>query len=210
VTDTGGNVLGVFSQQDATNFSYDVAVQKARTAAFFSDNSHAYTSTAIGFASQGFFPIGINGGGPGPLYKLQDFLMDNPLNLVSQGPAAGSIVNRGPLPDGITVFPGGDPLYNSSGQLIGAVGVSGDGVVQDDLMCYKGTTGFFPPDAIRSDHLKPSDAANFLIGKVNQIAALPGVSLGNFNVTKADKLLVNDLTKAHLPYVKFPRNPETL
>lgn len=160
--------------------------------------------------SQGFFPIGINGGGPGPLYRLQDYLMDNPLNLVNQGPAAGSTVNRGPLPDGITDFPGGDPLYNSSGQLIGAVGVSGDGVTQDDLMCFAGTAGFHPPDGIRSDHLSPSDAANFLIGKVNEIANFPGVSLGNFNIAKADHLLVNDLTKTRIPYVKFPRNPLTL
>jgi len=210
VTDTNGNVVGVFSMQDATNFSYDVAVQKARTAAFFSDDSHAYTSTAIGFLSQGFFPIGINGGGPGPLYRLQDYLMDNISNLINQGPAAGSTVDQGPLPDGITDFPGGDPLYNSSGQLIGAVGVSGDGVNQDDLMCYAGTEGFQPPNGIRSDQLSPADAANFLIGKVNEIASLPGVNLGNFNVTKADHLLENDLRKAKLPYVKFPRNPTTL
>jgi uncharacterized protein GlcG (DUF336 family) len=210
VTDTNGNVLGVFSEQDATNFSYDVAVQKARTAAFFSDDTHAYTATAIGFLSQGFFPIGINGGGPGPLYRLQDYLMDDPLNLVDQGPAAGSTVDQGPLPDGITDFPGGDPLYNSSGQLIGAVGVSGDGVVQDDLMCYAGTAGLEAPNGIRSDQLSPSDAANYLIGKVNQIASLPGVTLGNFNIAKADKLLVNDLTKVKIPYVKFPRNPTTL
>ena len=89
VVDTGGNVLGTFRMGDATNFSFDVAVQKARTANFFSDDTHAFTSTAIGFMSQGFFPPGINGGGPGPLYRLQDELMDDPLNLAQAGGRPG-------------------------------------------------------------------------------------------------------------------------
>ena len=35
VVDTAGVVLGVFRQQDAPVFGFDVSVQKARTAAFF-------------------------------------------------------------------------------------------------------------------------------------------------------------------------------
>ncbi len=47
------------------------------------------------------------------------------------------------LPNGITVFPGGFPLYRN-GVLIGAVGVSGDGVDQDDIVgifCDAGIPG---------------------------------------------------------------------
>ena len=209
VTDTQGNVLGVFRMADATNFSYDVAVQKARTAAFFSDDSHAFSSTAIGFLSQGFFPPGINGGSPGPLYQLQDDLTDNPANLLAQGPTGPSPSDQGPLPDGITIFPGGVPLY-IGGQLVGAVGVSGDGVNQDDMIAFAAEAGFRPPNGIRSDQLAPSNAANFLAGKLTQLAALPGVSLGSFNMSTATHRLFNDLNKVHLPYVKFPRNPTTL
>jgi hypothetical protein len=42
------------------------------------------------------------------------------------------------------------PLYKS-GVLVGAIGVSGDGVDQDDLIAAAGANGFSPPLAIRSD-----------------------------------------------------------
>src|SRR5215207_10003786 len=42
VVDVGGNVLGIFRTTDAPVFGFDVSVQKARTAAFFS-NRHAAT-----------------------------------------------------------------------------------------------------------------------------------------------------------------------
>jgi hypothetical protein len=54
------------------------------------------------------------------------------------------------LPNGITIFPGGFPLYRND-VLIGAIGVSGDGVDQDDIVGASGTHDFLAPDAIRSD-----------------------------------------------------------
>jgi hypothetical protein len=54
------------------------------------------------------------------------------------------------LPNGITIFPGGFPLYRN-GELIGAIGVSGDGVTQDDLISSSGTQEFGAPKNIRSD-----------------------------------------------------------
>ncbi len=54
------------------------------------------------------------------------------------------------LANGITVFPGGFPLYRN-GVLIGAVGVSGDGVDQDDVISASGTVNFEAPDPIRAD-----------------------------------------------------------
>src|SRR4051812_43523547 len=74
VVDRDGTLLGVFRMQDGTNFSYDVAVQKARTAAFFSDNKHAFSARAMGFLSQRFFPTGIDGGLEGPLFHVQNEL----------------------------------------------------------------------------------------------------------------------------------------
>jgi hypothetical protein len=55
------------------------------------------------------------------------------------------------LPNGITIFPGAFGLYRN-GVLIGAIGVSGDGVDQDDLVGAAGTHDFLAPLAIRSDH----------------------------------------------------------
>ena len=54
------------------------------------------------------------------------------------------------LPNGITVFPGGFPLYRN-GALIGAIGVSGDGVDQDDIIGASGTISNLPPISIRAD-----------------------------------------------------------
>ena len=54
------------------------------------------------------------------------------------------------LGDGIIEFPGGLPLYRD-GTLIGAIGVSGDGVEEDENVAQAGAKGFGPPRAIRID-----------------------------------------------------------
>ncbi len=51
---------------------------------------------------------------------------------------------------GIIEFPGGVPLYRD-GKLIGAIGVSGDGVEQDENVAEAGAAGFEPIEAIRID-----------------------------------------------------------
>ena len=52
--------------------------------------------------------------------------------------------------EGIIEFPGGLPLYKD-GELVGAVGVSGDGVDQDENVAVAATADFEPPCAIRVD-----------------------------------------------------------
>ncbi len=52
--------------------------------------------------------------------------------------------------NGIIEFPGGMPLYRD-GKLIGAIGVSGDGVEQDENVAEAGALGFEPINAIRID-----------------------------------------------------------
>ncbi len=52
--------------------------------------------------------------------------------------------------DGIIEFPGGLPLYRE-GSLIGGLGVSGDGVDQDEAVALAGARGFEAPKAIRVD-----------------------------------------------------------
>jgi hypothetical protein len=54
------------------------------------------------------------------------------------------------FPNGITIFPGGFPIYRN-GQLIGAVGISGDGVDQDDIVGASGSSVFPAPFEIRAD-----------------------------------------------------------
>lgn len=52
--------------------------------------------------------------------------------------------------DGIIEFPGGVPLYKQ-GKLAGSIGVSGDGVEEDENVAELGAKGFEPPEAIRID-----------------------------------------------------------
>src|SRR5205807_4527552 len=56
------------------------------------------------------------------------------------------------LPYGIQIYPGSAPLYKN-GVLVGAIGISGDGVDQDDLIAAGGNAGFAAPAAIRSDQV---------------------------------------------------------
>ena len=58
VTDLNGNVLGDFRMNDGTNFSNDIAVQKARTAAFFSDDTHAFSGARDWLHVSKVFPSG--------------------------------------------------------------------------------------------------------------------------------------------------------
>ena len=45
--------------------------------------------------------------------------------------------------NGIITFPGGIPLYKG-GALVGGIGVSGDGVDQDEAVALAGAAGFRP------------------------------------------------------------------
>ncbi len=189
VVDTAGVVLGVFRQQDAPVFGFDVAVQKARTAAFFSsanaatalraagfgsyvdraaadglkfDGAFAFTDRASGFLHRPFFPDGINDTAAGPLSteitNWSPFNVGLQLDLVRTNFLASLVGPAVPctsipaLPNGIQIFPGSVPLYKN-GVLVGAIGISGDGVDQDDLIGAAGANGFSPPADIRSDQI---------------------------------------------------------
>ena len=67
------------------------------------------------------------------------------------------------LRNGAQIFPGGVPIYRN-GTLVGGIGVSGDGVDQDDVVAYLGLANAGArlgngignaPDAMRADTLAP-------------------------------------------------------
>lgn len=205
IVDTNGVVLGVFRQTDAPVFGFDVSVQKARTAAFYSsagagaslraagfgsyvdraaadglklDGSVAFTDRAGGFLHRPFFPDGINNTAAGPfsrqLNEWSVFNLGLQVDLIKsnlEATLSGSLVPCTSVPglaNGIQIFPGSAPLYKN-GVLVGAIGISGDGVDQDDLIAGAGSAGYAPPAAMRSDQV-------FVRG-------------------------------VRLPYLKFPRSP---
>lgn len=225
VVDNFGNPLGFTRSQDAPVFGVDVALQKARVAAFMSsadagttlaaggqggfaasyaaftgsslDGSHAFSARAVGNLSRPFFPDGINTNSNGPFSLPFPGTASGPswsvfntglqLDLVFGG-LVGPILNPGSVPNGCTagafgnrlkngiqIFPGGVPLYRN-GVLIGAIGVSGDGVDQDDMVAFYGASrrgldyigqttlgdpylGYNAPLEIRSDEIVPQPNA---------------------------------------------------
>jgi len=207
VTDRDGDVLGVFRMDDGTNFSFDVAIQKARTAAFFSDDTHAFSSRAVGFLSQRFFPAGINGN-DGPMFHVQDALsLSGTLGTENRAATTPKTGEKNPLRNGITIFPGGFPLYKN-GRVVGAIGISGDGVDQDDIVGFAGTRDFRPPKGIRSDELSEQATSTFLVSRVQTMNQMFNLDSRFVNVNKVIADLSDGLDDVQLPYVKFPRNPE--
>ena len=155
VTDLDGTILGLHRMSDATVFSIDVAVAKARNVIYFSGPTGtpdlpgvpagtAVTNRTIGFGAQPFFPPGIDGSGLGPFFKLYTSDIANPCTQGSQAANADQ--------NGIVFFPGSAPLYKN-GVLVGGLGVSGDGVDQDDFVTNGGAKGFEAPDNIRADQV---------------------------------------------------------
>ena len=152
-------VLGTFRTGEATLFSWDVAVQKARTVIYYSrhDFLHfgvnvAMSVRCVGFLAQCNYPPGIDGNSQGPFNGQQEMfsgLLGNHCN-PSQITANQSFQLNPNLPNGITIFPGAFGLYRN-GVLVGAIGVSGDGVDQDDLVAAAGCHDFLAPFAITSD-----------------------------------------------------------
>ncbi len=72
-------------------------------------------------------------------------------NACTEGPGRSRGANRSYLnQSGIVWFPGSAPLYKG-GQLVGGIGVSGDGVEQDDYVTDGAVEGFEPPDDLRVD-----------------------------------------------------------
>jgi uncharacterized protein GlcG (DUF336 family) len=143
-------VLGAFRTGEATLFSWDVAVQKGRTAVGFSTNSLALSTRSVGFLAQTFYPPGLDVQDPGPYYGLQEQFSGFIRSALPQFVLNPAFALDPRFPNGITIFPGGFPLYRN-GQLIGAIGISGDGVDQDDIVGASGTHDFLAPFAIRAD-----------------------------------------------------------
>ena len=194
VADLDGNLLALYRMRDATVFSIDVAVAKARNVIYFSsmpglpgayaDSSPgstdlpgipagtAITNRTIGFGAQPLFPPGIDNSGAGPFFNVY---LNDTANACTQGTQPPN-----PNQNGIVFFPGSAPLYRN-GMLVGGLGVSGDGVDQDDFVTAGGTALQTLTDPSDSGHGFEAPTA-----------------------IRADQIVIQNV---RLPYLKFPRNP---
>lgn len=155
VSDLDGTIIALHRMPDATVFSIDVAVAKSRNVIFFSGPNRtaadlpgvpmgtAVTNRTIGFGAQPLYPPGVPSS-PGPFFSLYEFDTMNPCTQGSQ-PA-------NPHQNGIVFFPGSLPLYKD-GVLVGGLGVSGDGVDQDDFVTNAGAAGFYAPANIQASQI---------------------------------------------------------
>jgi uncharacterized protein GlcG (DUF336 family) len=154
-----------------------------RTATFFGTGDvlagrFAMTARAIGNISRPYFPDGEVARPPGPLSRaigqwspfstgLQSALIAPDLVSVLGGgdprqctglPATPGGGKR--LANGMQIFPGAVPIYRGA-VLVGAIGVSGDGIDQDDMVSFLGLANAaarvggigLPPANVRSDQI---------------------------------------------------------
>ena len=189
VSDATGQFLAAFRMPDSTIFSFDVATTKARNAYYFSTREGydvlrgfvtghgagyswepdppagrgwAITNRTLSFGGQPLFPPGIDlekAGTPGPWFDLFQYDLANPC---TEGPGPSRGGNRQfANQSGIVWFPGSAPLYKN-GTLVGGVGVSGDGVEQDDYVTAGAVVGFDAPAELRVDRsvIKTSDGTS--------------------------------------------------
>ncbi len=158
VADLDGTIIGLRRMQDSTVFSIDVAATKARNMVYFNSASRtaadlngvpmgtAVTNRTISFGAQPLYPPGIDGSSAGPFFNLYTMDLANPCTQGFQSGASNT--NK----SGIVFFPGSAGLFRN-GALIAGLGVSGDGVDQDDYVTNGGTKGFEVPANIRADQI---------------------------------------------------------
>jgi uncharacterized protein GlcG (DUF336 family) len=133
-TDKGGTPSAP-GGSDAWRGSIEIALAKAYTAVAFSSNDQALDSFTVGLLTR-TDGLGVPGKphvghdvGVAPLWGLGDSNPYRPVNGASLG--GDDAINQ--YHHGIITFGGGQPVYDcSSHDLLGAVGVSGDGVDQDN------------------------------------------------------------------------------
>ncbi|MBI3665839.1 MAG: heme-binding protein [Acidobacteria bacterium] len=156
VADLDGTILALHRMPDATIFSIDVAVAKSRNVIYFSSAQRrpedlpgvpmgtAVNNRTISFGAQPLFPPGINFSQPGPFFDLYKWDTANPCTQGFQAPNSNQ--------SGIVFFPGSLPLYRNA-VLVGGLGVSGDGVEQDDFVTAGAAQGLDAPESIRADQI---------------------------------------------------------
>ena len=154
VADLDGHLIANYRMRDATIFSIDVSVAKARNVIYFTQHTSsnmpgvpdgtAVTNRTIEWGAMPYYPPPINFTPVGPWFQLY---LNDVANPCSQGDQP-----KNQYQNGIVFFPGSTPLYKN-GQLAGGLGVSGDGVDQDDFVTAAGAAGYLPPANIEADNI---------------------------------------------------------
>ena len=154
----------------------------------FLTGKFAVSNRALGLLARPYFPDGEVAQSNGPLSRpianfspfsngLQAALIrENLVQVLGGGnPTRCTFLPDTPgggnrLQNGLQIFPGGVPIYRGS-TLVGALGVSGDGIDQDDMTAFLGVYNAglrvggigLPPAAIRTDQLQVKASSGALV-----------------------------------------------
>jgi uncharacterized protein GlcG (DUF336 family) len=180
VTDSAGNIVGLYRMPDAPMFSIDVAVSKARNVAYEDDPTQvqpvdelagvpagaALTARTFRYLALPNFPEGIDAAPPGPwsilntpgVNQTNGMDLGTPQTIAEFTSVFGfdafhpntNFAQSDANASGVVFFPGSSPVY-VNGKIVGGLGVSGDGVSEDDFITFGAISGFGAPSALQAD-----------------------------------------------------------
>ncbi len=204
VTDTTGEVLGLYRMPDATFFSIDVAVAKARNTAYYANAAAlqsadqvpgvtpgvAFSNRTFRFLAEPRYPAGVDGSQP-PEFSILNNSSINPLTAENNGaPATAAAMNDTVL--GHDAFSPGTNFHDMSTPLS----------KQNGVVFFPGSTPLYKNGnlvggfGVSGDGVDQDDVVTFL--------GAQGFLPQQNGTVKADEVFVNGV---RLPYTKFNRNP---
>ena len=210
VSDKRGNIVGLFRQPDATVFSIDVAVAKARNVNYYADPNQlqpidqlptsplgtAYTNRTFRYLADVRFPEGIDGQPPGPFSQYNSFPAGtlDPLTGITVGPPLpasafnGSVAGHDAFNPG-TNFHQTQDLLNQNGIVFFPGSAPVYKIGDNGLAFLAGGFG------VSGDGVDQDDVITFQ-GSV-------GYTVPQY-ILRADQVFFRGV---RLPYQKFNRNP---
>ena len=207
VTDTTGEVLGLYRMPDATVFSIDVAVAKARNTAYYADAAAlevvdqvpgvapgvAFTNRTFRFLAEPRFPSGVDGSTP-PEFSILNTIK-NPNIDVATAENIGAPVAAADMDDtvlGYDAFNPGTNFHDGSSDLSR----------QNGVVFFPGSTPIYKSGVliggfgVSGDGVDQDDVVTFL--------GAQGFLPQQNSTVAADQVFVDGV---RLPYIKFLRNP---
>jgi uncharacterized protein GlcG (DUF336 family) len=201
VTDLDGNIVGLYRMPDATVFSLDVAVAKARNVAYYANPAklqpidqtpgvppgYAFTNRSFRYLALPRFPEGIDGAPPGPFSILNDG-GTNPVTALNTGP---------PLPASAFQSVQGFDAFNPQSNFHDPYNVAN----QNGIVFFPGSAplyaggGLIGGFGVSGDGVDQDD----VVTTMGAAAYQPPPAL------RIDQVMVRGV---RVPYNKFNRNPE--
>jgi uncharacterized protein GlcG (DUF336 family) len=206
VTDSTGAVLGLYRMPDATVFSLDVAVAKARNTAYYDDPNQlqaidqvpglpkgvSLTNRTFRYLAGARFPDGIDGAPPGPFSILNAPGID-PQTGLNTGPPLPAAAYNG------TVL-GYDSFHPGTNFHAATMPQNQNGVV-----FFPGSSAVYKPGASGPAVVGGFGVSGDGVDQDDVVTATGVTGYGAPAALTADQFFVSGV---RLPYFKFPRNPQ--